>query len=137
VDGLVAAIEIGQRAKALSRAGVPMERLGTDEWRQVFNLFTGGRIPREAIPVVAARMAKDGINAEAAAKADGITVLRRERWQPEMGRLDMEGYHAGKGDTSQKRLRFLAGRAMRLLKYKASAKDMVDYLRSTIEEVAR
>ena len=58
VDGLVAAIEIGQRAKAMQRAGIPMERLGTAEWVQVFDLFTGGRIPREAIQPVAAHIAR-------------------------------------------------------------------------------
>jgi hypothetical protein len=54
-----------------------------------------------------------------------------------MDRLTMHGYHAEKGDDLPKRLRFLAGRAMRKLKYKAPAKEVVEYLRTTIEEVAR
>jgi glutamyl-tRNA(Gln) amidotransferase subunit E len=137
VNGLLAAIEIGQRAKALRRAGIPIERLGTSEWVEVFDLFTDGRIPREAIPVVAARMAKDRLNARAAAAAEGITVLGRERWQSELDALDTAGYYADRGDSHEKRLRFLAGRAMKQLKFKASAKDMIDYLRMTIEEVAR
>jgi Glu-tRNA(Gln) amidotransferase subunit E-like FAD-binding protein len=137
VDGLIAAIEIGQRAKALARAGVRVERLGAAEWVQVFDLFTGGQIPREAIPVIATRMATDGLNAKAAAAAAGVTVLGRERWASQLDGLDLSGYHVERGDSSAKRLRFLAGRAMRMLKYKAPAKEMVEYLRGTLQEVAR
>jgi Glu-tRNA(Gln) amidotransferase subunit E-like FAD-binding protein len=136
-DGLIAAIEIGQRTKALRRAGIPVERLGTGEWVEVFDLFTDGRIPREAIPVVASRMATDRLNARAAAGAEGVTVLGRERWQSELDALNTHGYYADRGDNREKRLRFLAGRAMQKLKYKASAKEMVDYLRLAIEEVAK
>src|SRR5262249_50091152 len=107
VDGLVAAIELGQRAKALQRAGVPVERLGTGEWVEVFDLFTDGRIPREAIPVVASRMALNHVNARVAAEAEGITLLGRERWQPELDQLNTLGYYANKGDNPEKRLRFL------------------------------
>jgi len=137
VDGLVAAIEIGQRAKALKRAGIPVERLGAGEWVEIFDLFTGGRIPKEAIPVIASRMAKDQLNAVQAADAEEVMILRRERWQSEMDRLTMHGYNAEKGDDAAKRLRFLAGRAMRKLKYKAPAKEVVEYLRTSIEEVTR
>ena len=77
VDGLVAAIEIGQRAKAMKRAGIPMERLGTAEWVQVFDLFTDGRIPREAIQPVAAHMAKNpGVDAAAASANLGFVLAR-------------------------------------------------------------
>jgi len=137
VDGLLAAIEIGQRTKALSRRGVPIERLGTAEWVDVFNLYTTGWIPREAIPVVASRMAKDRLGAVAAAEAEGVKVLGREYWQKDMDHLSMNGYLYQKGDTPSKRLRFLTGRAMRKLKYKAPAKEVVEYLRGTLEEVAR
>jgi hypothetical protein len=82
-------------------------------------------------------MAKDRLSAAQAAEAEGVTILRRERWKSEMDRLTMHGYHAEKGDDLAKRLRFLAGRAMRKLKYKAPAKEVVEYLRTTIEEVAR
>jgi len=116
VDGLVAAIEIGQRAKALSRSGIPMERLGINDWIQVFDLLAGGRISREAVPVIVSRIAKDGLTATAAASAEGVTVLSRERWQPEMDDLEMTGYNSVKGDTPEKRLRYMAGRAMQILK---------------------
>ncbi len=137
VDGLVAAIEIGQHAKAMTRSGIPMERLGAGEWIQVFDLFTGGSIPREAIPVVASRMAADGLTAKDAAAAEGVTVLSRETWQPEVDQITMQGYHGRKVDTPPKRVRFLTGRAMKKLKYKASAKDVVDYLRETVGETSR
>ncbi|MCL2824168.1 MAG: Glu-tRNA(Gln) amidotransferase subunit GatE [Polyangiaceae bacterium] len=136
-DGLVAAMVIGQRAKALKRAGIPVERLGTGEWVEIFDLFTGGRIPKEAIPVIASRMAKDRLNAEQAAEAEGVVLLTRERWQSEMDGLTMCGYRAGKGDDAARRLRFLAGRAMRQLKFKAPAKEVVEYLRAGIGEVVQ
>lgn len=129
VDGLVAAIEIGQRAKALKRAGIPIERLGATEWVAVFDLLAGGRIAREAVPVVATRMAKDGLSARDAAAAEGIGLLGRERWMPELDRLSMQGYFEHKGDSPDKRLRFLAGRAVDALHGRAPAKDIVAELR--------
>jgi glutamyl-tRNA(Gln) amidotransferase subunit E len=137
VDGLLAAIEIGQRAKALTRRGVPMDRLNADDWTGVFNLLTGGRISREAIPVIAARMSKDRLDAETAARAENVTMYGRERWEPEMDRLDMSGYLADRGDSADKRLRFLAGRAMQKWKYRAPAREMVEYLKHALQEVPR
>ncbi len=133
VDGLLAAIEIGQHSKALKRAGIPVERLGVSEWVQIFDLFTGGLIPRETISIVAARVAEDGLSAEAAASAEGVAIQPRERWKEQVDRLTMEGYQGEKVDTQEKRLRFLAGRAMEQLLGKAPAKDVADYLRAKLE----
>jgi glutamyl-tRNA(Gln) amidotransferase subunit E len=132
-DGLVAAIEIGQRAKALARAGIPVARLGAAEWVQVFDLLTGGRIRREAVARVATRMARDGLDAAAAAMAEGVTVRPCEAWQPEVDALTLDGYRDGEGDTPDRRLRFLAGRAMRRLGGRAPARDVVTYLRRRLE----
>jgi glutamyl-tRNA(Gln) amidotransferase subunit E len=137
VDGLVAAIQIGQRAKALKREGIPVERLGAAEWVQVFDLFTSGRIPVEAIPVVASRMAKDRLSAEAASAAEGIALVGREVWQRDLDRLTLDGYIRKPIDTGDKRLRFLAGRATDQLKGKAPASDVAAYLRDRIEEIGR
>jgi glutamyl-tRNA(Gln) amidotransferase subunit E len=137
VDGLTAAIQIGQRVRALTRAGIPVGRLGAVEWVQVFDLYTSGRIPREAIPVVATRMAKDGLSAAAAASAEGIALVGREVWQRDLDRLSMDGYRPRPADSADKRLRFLAGRAMAQLKGKAPAKDVAAYLADTLEEIAR
>ena len=136
-DGLTVAIQIGQRARALKRAGIPVERLGAAEWVQVFDLYTSGHIPREAIPVVATRMAKDSLSAAAAASAEGIALVGREVWQRDLGRLSMDGYRPRPTDSAGKRLRFLAGRAMEQLMGKAPAKDVAAYLADKIEEIAR
>ena len=139
VDGLVAAIEIGQRAKAMKRAGVPMERLGEAEWVQVFDLFTGGRIPREAIQPVAARMARNpGLRAEEACMLLGYGLEDRQTWSAALAGLSMEDYRIDLGDSDGKRLRFLAGKAMRQLRGRAPAKEVADYLRAILrEEVVR
>jgi Glu-tRNA(Gln) amidotransferase subunit E-like FAD-binding protein len=137
VDGLMAAVIIGQRAKALARAGIPVQRLGPAEWVDVFDLYTSGRIPREALPVVAGRMAKDGLGAAAAAAAEGIALVGRETWQRDLDGLSMAGYLARAGDGAGRRLRFLAGRAMRQLQGRAPAKDVAAWLAGRIEEMAR
>jgi Asp-tRNA(Asn)/Glu-tRNA(Gln) amidotransferase B subunit len=49
----------------------------------------------------------------------------------------MAGYLASRGDGAQKRLRFLAGRAMRHLKGRAPAKDVAAWLAGRLEEMAR
>ena len=136
VDGRTAAIIIGQRAKALARAGVPMQRLGPAEWVEVFDLYAGGRIPREAVPVVAGRMAKDGLRAAHAAAAEGISLVGHDEWQRQLEGLSMAGYLAGRGDGAAKRLRFLAGRAMAQVRGRAPAKDVARWLADRIEEMA-
>jgi glutamyl-tRNA(Gln) amidotransferase subunit E len=137
VDGLMAAVIIGQRAKALSRAGIPIQRLGPSEWVEVFDLYTDGRIPREAIPVVASRMARDGLRASDAAAAEHIDLAGQDVWQRQLEGLSMAGYVAGRNDGAGKRLRFLAGRAMKQLKGKAPAKDVAAWLAARIEELAQ
>ncbi|HEY0593292.1 MAG TPA: hypothetical protein VGF40_16085, partial [Thermoanaerobaculia bacterium] len=132
VDGLVAAIEIGQRAKALRRAGIPIERLGAAEWVAVFDLLAGGRIAREAVPVIATRMAKDGLSAADAAAAEGVGIVGRREWLPALDGLSMNGYFAEKGDSPDKRLRFLAGRAVDALRGRAPAKEVVAELRERV-----
>jgi glutamyl-tRNA(Gln) amidotransferase subunit E len=137
VDGLVAAIEIGQRAKALRRAGIPVERLGASEWISVFELLAGGRIGRESVPVIATRMAKDGLTAGDAAAAEGIGVVPRGEWLPDLDRLSMDGYLREKGDTPDKKLRFLAGKAMDALKGRAPARDVAEAIRERLTEMSR
>jgi glutamyl-tRNA(Gln) amidotransferase subunit E len=135
VDGLVAAIEIGQRAKAMKRSGIPMERLGIAEWVQVFDLFTGGRIPREAIQPVAGRMARNpGLHADEACLLLGYGLQDRETWSGALAGLSMEDYRIDLGDSDGKRLRFLAGKAMRQLKGRAPGKEVAEYLRSRLQE---
>jgi Asp-tRNA(Asn)/Glu-tRNA(Gln) amidotransferase B subunit len=58
-------------------------------------------------------------------------------WQGELGSLSLDGYRPRPADSADKRLRFLAGRAMELLKGKAPAKDVAAYLADKIEEIAR
>jgi len=137
VDGLTAAIEIGQRAKALVRAGIPVNRLRTEEWVQVFDLYTDGRIPREAIGVVATRMAKDGLDATGACAAEGIGLVGRDVWTNEIGAPTLEGLLPSTLDSRDRRLRFLAGRAMEKLRGRAPAKDVAAWLGERLEEVAR
>ena len=69
----------------------------------MFDLYTGGRIPREAVPVVASRMAKDGLGAADAAAAEGIALVGRETWQRELDGLGMRrlpGRQDGRPGTS-------------------------------------
>ena len=135
VHGLVAAMEIGQRAKALKRSGIPMERLGAGEWVQIFDLFTGGRIPREAIAGVASCMARNpGLDAAGACAALGYGLEDRATWTAQLGGLSMEDYRLDKGDSDGKRLRFLAGKATRQLLGRAPAKEVAEYLRSRLQE---
>jgi len=137
VDGLTAAVLIGQRARALKRAGIPVERLGPSEWTQVFDLFVTGRIPREAVPVVATRMAADGLDARAAAKAEGIGLVDRVRWAAEAAGLSLDGYVPGRLDARDTRVRFLTGRAVALLRGRAPAKDVAAFVDAHLEEILR
>ena len=135
VDGLVAAIEIGQRAKAMKQAGIPMERLGVAEWLQVFDLLTSGRIPREAIQPLAAHMAENpGVDAETACAHLGFALEDRTAWLPELKGLALEEGRQGRGDAADRRLRFLAGKAVRQLRGRAPAKEVVEYVRARLQK---
>ncbi len=137
VDGLLAGITIGQHCKALNRAGVPVERLRTPEWIQVFDMYTDGRIPREFIPAVAARMACDGLDAAGAAAALGVALQPRESWTKEADRLTFDDYRCVKDDSPEKRTRFLAGQAVKMLKGQAPAAEVAEFVKTKIEEVAQ
>ncbi len=132
VDGLFAAITLGQQVKALKRAGIPVQRLGTAEWVQIFDRFTDGRIPREAVPALAQRMAQDRLDADAACVSLGIDLKAREQWQGTIDNLTMEGYDSERADCDEKRVRFLAGKAVRMLKGQAPASDVAAFIRTKL-----
>jgi glutamyl-tRNA(Gln) amidotransferase subunit E len=134
VDGLFAAITIGQRAKALKRAGIPVERLGAAEWVQIFDRFTDGRIPREAVPAVAQRMAKDGLKVDDACASLGIALQSREQWTSMADTLLPHGDQCDGGDSVEleKRERFVTGKAVRMLKNKAPASEVAAFIRAKL-----
>jgi glutamyl-tRNA(Gln) amidotransferase subunit E len=135
VDGLVAAIEIGQRAKSMKRAGIPMERLGTAEWTEIFDLFTGGKIPREAIQPVAARMAENsGCTAAAACASLGIGLQDRTAWSEEVDGICAGGHLPAKNSIDGKRLQHLIGKSVRQLRGKAPAKEVAEYVKNRIQQ---
>ncbi len=137
-DGLTAAIEIGQVGKSLKRAGTPIERLRPEQWVEVFDLYTDGRLPRECIREVATTMAlTGGISAAEACAAVGVDVRNETEWKPMVSEVSFDGYVAGKNDSQQKRLRFLAGKAMEKLKRRAPAKEVAAYLMTQLQEVSR
>ena len=135
VDGLLVAMQVGQRARALNRAGIPIQRLGAAEWVQVFELYATGRVPREVIPVVTTRMATDGLTAEAAAAAAGIAPVAPEAWHREVDRIASERHEGPRDADRARELRLLAGRAMGRLMGRAPAKEVVAYLTHRLEEI--
>ena len=139
VDGLTAAVEIGQRAKALARSGVPVNRLSADAWLQIFDLYTDGRIPREGIRSVASCMASEpGLTARDACGALGLELQPAAEWQAELdGVLSLDGYLVGNHDSAAKRLRFIAGKAVNKLKGKAPAKEVAAYVAAQLQEVSQ
>ena len=91
MDGLTAAILIGQRTRALRRARIPVQRLGAAEWVEVFDLVATGRIPLDAVLAVATRMANDGLNAETACAAAGVALVDRAVWQRAADAVTLDG----------------------------------------------
>jgi glutamyl-tRNA(Gln) amidotransferase subunit E len=133
VDGLVAAIEIGQRAKAMQRAGIPMERLDTADWVEVFDLFTDGKIPREAIQPVAAHIAENpGVDAAAASATLGYALVDRAAWADELASLAAEDYRVNGRHYDEKRLRYFVGEAVRQLRGRAPAKEVAESVKSQL-----
>ena len=135
VDGLLAGIVVGQQYRALKRSGVPVQRLGTAEWIQLFDRVTDGHIPREAIPAVAARMAQDQLTADGACAALGIALQERDAWIKEADQVSFDGYgRDNQADDQQRRARFLVGRAVRMLKGKAPAAEVAAFIKTKLHE---
>jgi Glu-tRNA(Gln) amidotransferase subunit E-like FAD-binding protein len=134
-DGRTAAIILGQRWRALHRAGIPMERLGAAEWVQLFDLHTDGKLPRECIGAVATAMARNpGLAAAAAAETLGIAPLARAEWRPEVDRLSA-GHEAAAAPTPELE-RHLTGVAVRKLRGRAPAKDVALAVRESLNPAA-
>lgn len=138
VAGRTAAVEIGQRGKALQRAGIPVDKLPAESWVGIFDLYAKGQIPREAIGVLATRLAQ-GANKDAqqAAADAGISLVQPEQWQAKLNPIPLEGYRGTASDPPAKRLRFVAGKAMNMLRGQAAARDVVAYLRDKLGETAQ
>jgi glutamyl-tRNA(Gln) amidotransferase subunit E len=134
--GRLVAIEVGQGAKALARRGIPVDRLGSGEWAQVFDLYTDGHLPREGIRPVAEAMALNpGVTAREALAACGIDLKPPQAWPQLLGPPSLEQYRGGKDDSAEKRFRYLAGAAVRRLRGQAPAREVVALLRAHLEEV--
>ena len=69
--------------------------------------------------------------------AEGIALVERGEWLADLDSLSMDGYLREKGDTPDKQLRFLAGRAMDALKGRAPAKEVAAALREKLTAVPR
>jgi Glu-tRNA(Gln) amidotransferase subunit E-like FAD-binding protein len=145
VDGRTAAIVLGQRTRALHRAGVPVERLGTAEWVQVFDLYTDGKLPRECIAPVATAMARHpGLDAAQAAESLGIAPLPREQWSVELRDLRTGGdlvRTTRRGSAVRRRDparlgRHLTGVAVRQLAGRAPASEVAGFVREGLAESA-
>jgi glutamyl-tRNA(Gln) amidotransferase subunit E len=137
VDGRTAAIEIGQRARALQRLGVPVTRLDAGKWVDIFHRYTDGMLPREGIAAVAQVMARNpDLDAAAAMRAVGIQMVAEEDWKQRLDAVSLRAYRGGKHDAHARRLRFLAGQAMRMLAGRAPAKEVVAFLDARLREVS-
>ncbi len=135
VDGLLAAVEIGQRSRASKRAGIPVDRLGMAEWTEIFDLYTDGRIPVESIRTVAARMAQNpGLNAFGAAEAEGIDLVDGDKWNAEIEPLIKAASGAMTDGMRGKTVRHITGKATAMLAGKAAAKDVAEYVRRKLGE---
>ena len=136
VDGRTAAIEIGQRAKALARAGIPVERLGVEQWADIFHLYTEQRIPREGIRALAEAMARlPGLGANEARLALGIELQPAEQWRPALADIDINSAVAASPASAGKQLRFVTGKGVRMLAGRAPAKEVAEFLAAKLQEV--
>ena len=135
VDGLIAAIEIGQRAKAMKRAGIPIQRLDTEKWIEIFDLYTDGKIPREGIQEVAKVMSThSGLTGQEACKAAGIHPVDETQWKTNVDSILSKMTEVINGYSDEKAIRLVTGKATTMLKGKAPAKDVALYVKDKLTE---
>ena len=130
VDGLVAAIEIGQRARALAREGIPVKNLDAAGLGR--DLRSADR--RTDYPGgCAADSCGDGKQprpgAEEACVAAGASHVPRNEWMAQVDGLTSDGYRSG-GRRTEREASSLSGRQGNgQLRGKAPAREVIDYLR--------
>ncbi|HPM76620.1 MAG TPA: Glu-tRNA(Gln) amidotransferase subunit GatE [bacterium] len=135
VDGLLAAVEIGDRAKALGRDGVPVRNLPPERWVEIFDLYTDGRIGVESIRTLAARLAREGeMSVTEACAAEGIDPASEEQWHSAVDSLLTRMADVVEAGVDEKALRYISGQAVYILHGKAAAKDVVTYIKERLEE---
>ncbi|HYH00042.1 MAG TPA: Glu-tRNA(Gln) amidotransferase subunit GatE [Terriglobales bacterium] len=138
VDGLTAAVEIGQVAKSLKRSGVPIERLGTEQWVDIFDLHTDGRLPRECIREVATFVGLEpGTTAKAACASLGIDLQNESEWKPQVSELLAHGYTTDTNDSPEKRMRFVVGKAVEQLKRKVPAREIAAFVKAELQGASK
>ncbi len=136
VDGKTAAIEIGQRAKALRRQGLPMDSLGGEHWAQVFDLYVKGEIPREGIREVASLLARQpGLSADEARVAVGIDLQESDGWSAQLDQIDLASARDDAGTLDPARVRRLTGEAVRALAGQVPAKEVAALVNQRFEEL--
>jgi glutamyl-tRNA(Gln) amidotransferase subunit E len=136
VDGLTAAVEIGQRAKGLRRRGVPVDRLGVEQWVRIFHQYTDAKIPREGIPALARALAQQPeLDGDTARQAAGFHLQSPAEWRGELDQLTLASLRAGRGAARDVKLRYLVGEGRRMLAGRAPAKEIAELLASRLEEV--
>jgi len=137
IDGRTAALEIGQRARALHRAGYPMDALRSDHWLGILDLYTGGHVPREGIRALAAFLFEHpDMDAKEAQRALGIEMQPPSVWQEALKRVDLSDYRRYRHDSRARQLRYLSGKAVKMLEGRAPAKDVVAFLARRLPEVS-
>ena len=135
VDGLTAAIEIGQRAKAWARKGAAVDTLAPEQWVQVFDLYADAVLPREAILPVAALMAQDrSLTADQATRELGIAMESSRVWMDRARGVDLRDYKRFRGDDVTRQRRYMTGKAVSMLKGKAPAKEVAQFMQSRLRE---
>jgi hypothetical protein len=77
-------------------------------------------------------MAQDGLDANAATAALGIILGGRDQWLGQLNSLTWEGYDSERADNDEKRVRFLAGKARKMLKGRASAAEIAALIRTKV-----
>ncbi|MBI2921625.1 MAG: Glu-tRNA(Gln) amidotransferase subunit GatE [Planctomycetes bacterium] len=128
--GRTVAVEVGQGARALRRAGVPVERLGAAEWTAIFDLYTDARLPREWIRPVAAAVARNpGLKPATAASALGVDLKPAAAWQEALGAQPDGKYEVRAGDGPERRQRFMIGRARKVVGGTAPAREVAEHVR--------
>jgi Glu-tRNA(Gln) amidotransferase subunit E-like FAD-binding protein len=114
-----------------------MDRLRPDHWVGIFHLYTSGSISREGIRTVASLLAHHPeLDANGARQAAGIDMQPQDVWREVLQNVDLSDYRPGKQDARDKQIRFLSGKAVRMLEGKAPARDVVQYLSSKLPEVS-
>nr|MDO8061712.1 Glu-tRNA(Gln) amidotransferase subunit GatE [Candidatus Freyrarchaeum guaymaensis] len=136
VDPVLVASTLLQTVRGLEREGVPVENLTREDFNGVFKYLSEGKIAKEAIPQLLAKLAEKPSNLDDALNALGIKPLSKEELEEIISKV-VESNMSLIISKGERAFSPLMGAVMKQVRGKIDGKTVAELLKAKISEVIK